>query len=133
MDYKPIPHDDERSQVTDHHHDIPFGPKKKGVIFMAVLIAVTTATLVFVLALLFLFKLQRHQSCAVQDEGWNHSARYGQIRSRMSLDHEYDYLWDDFLIEGFGVVSTTESAADNEDSFAGISMYVDKDSREASL
>jgi hypothetical protein len=42
----------------------------------------------------------------------------------MSLEHEYDHLWDDYLIEGFGVVSTTEGVGDMKDSFAGISMYV---------
>jgi hypothetical protein len=125
MDYKPLPHDDDRSPVARQHHEIHlYGSKKKILTSILILVVATLAILISVLVLLLLFTLRDSQSCTVREETWSSSARYGQNRSRMSLEHKYDHLWDDFLIEGFGVVSTTEGVADSKDSFAGISMYV---------
>src|ERR1700712_5032400 len=114
MDYKPVPHDDEQTSVTDQLCDIPSKFTKKGTIVVVVWTIVTVATLISVLTLLLLFTLQGHQSCTTRDDDWSHSVSYGGKRSRMSLDHKYDYLWNDLLLDGFGTVSTIENVADNQ-------------------
>ncbi len=125
MGYESLPQNEIQSLVEDQHRGVHlYGNRKKTSTSILTLILLTTATLLCVLALLLLTTLRGSQVCIAGDETWDQSTRYGQNRSRMSLDHQYDFLWDDLLIDGFGVVSTTENLADNKDSFAGISMYV---------
>lgn len=125
MVYERLSTDGSQGHISnDSQDDEAFASKRKVSISSATLIGLSSTTLISVLALLLMFLLQDNRQCIVRDNGRTFSARFVQNTSRMSLDHEYDYMWNDWLTKGLGIISTSETMGDKNDGSVGLSMYV---------
>lgn len=127
MDYKRLSESDSQGNTSSNaEDDYILRPKREVSVSIVTLIGLSLTTLLSVLTLLLLFLLRENRHCTgtVRDNGSTFSARFVQNTSRMSLDHEYDYLWDDWLTKGLGIISTSEMVGDKHDGSIGLSMYV---------
>lgn len=122
MDYKPISQRDSDSPVASQAEGCDlYKSKRKSAMFTTVLLSLSTATFVLLLILLGLSVSRKSIYYDVPNHISTVSTRYGHNTSRMSLDHKYDFLWNDFHQDGFGDVHI-EGAINEEDRFVGISM-----------
>lgn len=125
MGYERLSESDSQDRTTsDPEDDQIFTPKRQVSVSIVTLIGLSSTTLISVLILLLLFLLRENRQCTARDDGWTFSARFVQNTSRMSLDHEYDYMWNDWLTKGLGIISTSETVGDKNDGSVGLSMYV---------
>lgn len=130
MGYKRLSESDSQGHAASDFEDDPiFTSKRQVSISIVTLIGLSSTTLISVLTLLVLFLLRESRHSTWQNDGWTFSARFEQNTSRMSLDHQYDYLWDDWLTKGLGIISTSETVGDRNDGAVGLSMYVCRWSR----
>lgn len=126
MHYKRLSESDSQGHTTpsDAGDDHTLTRKRQVSVSIITLIGLSSTTLISVLALLLLFLLRESRQCTVKENDQTFSIRFVQNASRMRLDHEYDYLWNDWLTKGLGIISTSEAVGDRKDGSVGLSMYV---------
>jgi len=124
MDYQKLSQNDgDVSFVHKPKGCVCVEPRRRFSFSIIAVIVLETMILVSVITLLGITTSKASIFAVVNEKSSTHSARYGENSTRMSLKHEYDHLWNDFLLDDFGAVPEVEGIAEPRDSVVAISMF----------
>jgi hypothetical protein len=122
MGYERLPGSDSESNSTkDPEDEQIFTPNRRISVSTITLLGLSTISLILILISLSLSLPRENRHCTVRDDDWT-SVRSVQNTSRMRLEHKYDYLWNDWLTKGLGIISISEKVGDFNNGSVGFSM-----------
>lgn len=110
---------EEGSSLTDEKIDLRRRQSKWRSPSNIALLVLSATTLISTLALLRIAMFATPASCPVEE---HFTSSYGKHEDRMSLDHKFDYAWEEALTPAWGVIMIDQEG-NGEETKAGISMY----------